>query len=127
MAQRFKIRATVTGRGIWSCPDCGHQSPLVIAPKSRWRIQCGERTCQHVFRVGLTFYRQKAGQGSTGRPPDVVVAESIPESILAPQPYRSGLPVHQLRGEKETLGVRRGKEATSQDQDDKTLPRPLVG
>jgi hypothetical protein len=94
--QRFKIRATITGRGIWTCPDCGHQSALVIAPKSRWRVQCKKGTCQHVFRIGMIFYRLGPGQGRTGRPPDTLLPESIPESRLAPRPYRAMMPVHMM-------------------------------
>ncbi len=96
--QHFKIRARVIGKGVWTCADCGHQNTLILSPKSRWRVQCTYKQCEAVFRVGLVFHRQGPGQGPTGRPPDTVIAESIPESILAPQPYRSGLPVHQLRG-----------------------------
>ncbi len=102
--QRFKIRAAINGTGVWVCPDCGYQQRLHLSPKTRWRVQCTHEDCQHVFRVGLVFYRPLVGERDTRRPPDTLVAETIPESLLAPAPYRSGFPVHQLRREEKTLG-----------------------
>ncbi len=58
-----------------------------------------------MFRVGLVFHRLGKGQGRTGRPPDTVIGESIPESKLAPVPYRKGRPVHRV--EEETPGLTR--------------------
>ena len=43
------------------------------------------------------FYRLLPGPSS--RPPDTVIGESIPESRLAPKPYRRGDPVHEVRTE----------------------------
>ena len=94
--QRFKIRAQVTGRGLWTCPFCGHAHSLYLSPKSRWRVECGRRDCGSVFRVGLVFYRQGNGQGRTGRPPDTIMGVSIPESELAPEPDKRGAPVHRM-------------------------------
>jgi len=101
--QQFAIRARVVGKGIWTCPDCGHQNALVLSPRSKWRVKCTYLHCHSVFRVGLVFYRQLRGQRYSGRPTDTIIGESIPESILAPDPYRKFEPVHQVR-EEETVG-----------------------
>jgi len=105
MAQRFKIRATINGEGVWVCPDCGHHQRLHLAPKSRWRIRCTHADCRSVFKVGLVFHRQGRGQGRTERPPDTILGESIAESRLSPVPYRKGRPVHRV--EEETPGLTR--------------------
>ncbi len=49
-----------------------------------------------MFRVGLVFHRLGPGQGPTGRPPDTVMGVGIPESELAPKPYKRGAPVHKV-------------------------------
>ena len=94
--QRFKLRATIIGSGVWVCPDCGHHQRLHLTPKARWRVHCTNKDCQHIFRVGLVFHRQKQGERDTGHPPDTIIGESIPESELAPEPYKQRDPVHKV-------------------------------
>ncbi len=94
--QRFEIRACIIGSGLWGCPDCGHSHKLYLTPKARWRVKCKTKGCGSVFRLGLIFYRLGNGQGRTGRPPDTVIGSSIPESFLAPEPYKRGAPVHKV-------------------------------
>lgn len=93
--QRFKLRATIIGEGVWVCPDCGHTQKLKISPKFRWRVRCTNRECSHNFRVGLVFHRQRQ-RDHVRRPHDTIIGESIPESILSPEPYQVRDPVHRV-------------------------------
>ena len=90
------MQATIIGTGVWVCPDCGHAHRLHLTPPTRWRVKCTYEGCQHVFRVGLVFYRQKQGEGDTEHPPDTILGVGIPESKLAPEPYKRRDPVHQV-------------------------------
>lgn len=94
--QQFEIRAAVVGQGLWSCPDCGYTHKLYLTPKTRWRVKCTQDDCGSVFRVGLIFHRQGNGQGRTERPPDTIMGVGIPESKLAPEPYKRRDPVHRV-------------------------------
>lgn len=82
-----------TGVKIWECPDCGHITRTVLAPRAGWRIRCGSGKCLAVFLRGEVLYRPTKGRHD---PP--------PDTIMPVARMPNGKQVHQVLESKEELG-----------------------
>lgn len=104
---RYRLRAQIRGVVRWTCPDCGYVNRDRVR-QDTFLVRCGNReapaNCDTLLvGPGIVFYRPNTGPKEL--PPDLIVPESgglmepLREATLDPEPWWSGEPIHQVKGE----------------------------